>query len=430
MKKIGLVVLAVLLTAPMVFAAGAQEKKPSGEKIELVFVTWDGPERHIPYYNALMGVESSFNAKHPNVKARYQFIPSDQYLAKIQTMVMADQAPDLIYHDDFWVSPYILDDFVVDMSQFIKKDPDSIKGIYPSMLGYMQWKGLQYSIGSCHLPLVLWYRKDMFREAGLDRPEKGWTWKEFTETCRKITKRDADGNTTQYAYQGGLGEWLFGGMAWGYSNGRLPIDAKTKQVNLATPEYQEVLQFAYDLIYKEKVATRVGEALAGQVGAPYQTGRVGMVFNGSWVLGDPGFTGREWGATYLPVNKGKVPLTSNIVGWFIHKKSKHQQEAWELVKEFITPKAQEEFTKVGFPAVLPEVNERLAFRQGSLDDQDRKVFFDVMANVNYLGGDSYRVPNMWKVIDEYLKMESLVLTGAKKPQDMQAFAPTIADLIK
>jgi multiple sugar transport system substrate-binding protein len=428
MKRLVVFTLVLLVgLCPTVFASATKE---AAKKVTLTYVTWDGPERHIPYYNALRASEAKFEQDHPNITVNYQYIPNEDYLSKIATMMLSGNAPDLVYHDEFWINPYLLDDQVLDLKPFIQKDPDSVKGIYPSIINGMQWKGIQYSLGSAHLPMIMWYRKDLFREAGLARPTKGWTWDQFLEAAKKLTKKNDKGEITQYGFQGGLGEWIFGISAFGYSNGSLPIVAKEKKINLGSPEIIEVFARMADMIYKDKVATRVDVALAGQVGKPYQTGRVAMFYNGSWVQGDPGFDEYEWGATYVPINKGHVPLTSNVVGWFILKQSKNHQEAFELAKAFAAPYAQKLFAEAGFPSVRADINAQYAFKSKNLDDTDRAVLYDIMSNVNYLAGDVWRVPNMNKVIDEYLKMEFLILTDQKKPEDIKQLVPTIQALIQ
>ena len=53
---IGLVLSLALAMGTVAFGAA---------KVEITFVTWDGPERHIPYYNALRSVEKKFNEEQP-----------------------------------------------------------------------------------------------------------------------------------------------------------------------------------------------------------------------------------------------------------------------------------------------------------------------------------------------------------------------------
>ena len=83
--------------------------------------------------------------------------------------------------------------------------------------------------------IVLYYNKEVFKEAGLDPNRPPATWKEMVEYAQKLTKRDASGNVTQWGVQipsSGFPYWLFQALA--IENG----------VNLMNPRHRDLLRQA------------------------------------------------------------------------------------------------------------------------------------------------------------------------------------------
>lgn len=59
-----------------------------------------------------------------------------------------------------------------------------------------------YGLDICNVGPVIFYNKDLFEEAGVEPMptewDKRWTWDEFVENMKKLTKVSDDGTTTQY----------------------------------------------------------------------------------------------------------------------------------------------------------------------------------------------------------------------------------------
>ena len=63
--------------------------------------------------------------------------------------------------------------------------------------------------------MVLYWNKELFKEAGLDPNKPPATWAEMLAFAQKLTKRDASGNVTQWGVQipsSGFPYWLFQGL--------------------------------------------------------------------------------------------------------------------------------------------------------------------------------------------------------------------------
>ena len=102
--------------------------------------------------------------------------------------------------------------------------------------------------------IVLYYNKELFKEAGLDPNRPPATWKEMAEYAQKLTKRDASGKVTQWGVQipsSGFPYWLFQALA--IENGVNLMNAAGTQTYYDKPEVIEALQYWVDLVNKYKV---------------------------------------------------------------------------------------------------------------------------------------------------------------------------------
>ena len=102
--------------------------------------------------------------------------------------------------------------------------------------------------------IVLYYNKEMFKEAGLDPNRPPANWKEKVEYAQKLTKRDASGKVTQWGVQipsSGFPYWLFQALA--IQNGANLMNAAGTETYYDKPEVIEALQYWVDLVKKHKV---------------------------------------------------------------------------------------------------------------------------------------------------------------------------------
>ena len=94
----------------------------------------------------------------------------------------------------------------------------------------------------------------MFKEAGLDPAKPPQNWQELVDFAKKLTKKDASGNVTQWGLEipsDGFPYWLF--QSFAIENGQNVIGDDPSKVNFNAPSTVEALQFVVDLSKKEKV---------------------------------------------------------------------------------------------------------------------------------------------------------------------------------
>jgi multiple sugar transport system substrate-binding protein len=115
-------------------------------------------------------------------------------------------------------------------------------------------------------------------------------------------------------------------------------DGFTQNSKLNDPAVIEGLQATADLTNKYKVAPNPAETKTlEQLGKIFATGKVGMAFVlPTQAYGNLKNVPFKWGLAPVPTAKDNKTALFNGA-WFIAKKSKHPEEAWELIKYLLTP---------------------------------------------------------------------------------------------
>ena len=128
------------------------------------------------------------------------------------------------------------------------------KVFYPAFMANSQTGGKTWGIPFQRSTIVLYWNKELFKEAGLDPEKAPANWDEMRAFAQKLTKRDASGNVTQWGVQipsSGFPYWLFQGLTT--PNGVELMNAAGTQTYFDKPEVVEALQYWVDLGRKDKV---------------------------------------------------------------------------------------------------------------------------------------------------------------------------------
>ena len=106
---------------------------------------------------------------------------------------------------------------IVPIDGFIKTDDDKkwLESFFPAFMENSQTGGKTWGVPFQRSTIVLYWNKELFKEAGLDPEKAPANWAEQRAFAEKLTKRDASGNTTQWGVQipsSGFPYWLFQGL--------------------------------------------------------------------------------------------------------------------------------------------------------------------------------------------------------------------------
>ena len=210
-----------------------------------------------PITKLIDGYAEAFEKDNPGTKIKPIYAGSYQdTIVKALTAHKAGTPPAtsvLLSTDMFTL---IDEEAIVPIDDFIKTDDDKawLKSFFPAFMLNSQTGGKTWGIPFQRSTVVLYWNKELFKEAGLDPEKAPADWAEQAAFAEKLTKRDASGNTTQWGIQipsSGFPYWLFQGLAT--QAGAILSNQDGNQTAYDAPGVIEALQYWIDLAGSKKV---------------------------------------------------------------------------------------------------------------------------------------------------------------------------------
>jgi multiple sugar transport system substrate-binding protein len=275
-----------------------------------------------------------FKARYPNVTVNVQYVntnPWGEYINQIMNLVGSNQAPDIVMMATEGVSTLATRNLMRDVMPFVNGDPQGkalFDDIEPNLLN-----GLRYNNQLSYIPnewntVVTFYNAAMFAEAGLQKPKADWSWSDFLETAKALTKRDGD-KVARYGYFIPGGQFAL--STWFLSNGTDRLTPDGRSSNAKDPKFAEALQFLHSLIFDHKVAPIFARNEPGH--GPFIAKQAAM-FAGTHTR-VPEMAQAKMDTVevqYCPRNKAQITICG-VGGLGIMQASRNPELAWELLKE-------------------------------------------------------------------------------------------------
>jgi sn-glycerol 3-phosphate transport system substrate-binding protein len=230
---------------------------------------------------------------------------------------------------------------IVPFDDFVKTEDDKkwLAGFYPGFMQNSQTGGKTWGIPFQRSTIVLYWNKELFKEAGLDPEKPPQTWAEHLEFAQKLTKRDASGNVTQWGTQipsSGFPYWLF--QALTTEADAILMNAAGDTTYYDKPGVVEALQYWIDLAQKHKVHPP-GIVEWGTTPKDFFERKVAMIWTTTGNLTNVRSNAKfPFGVAMLPAHKRRGSPTGGG-NFYISKKATpaQQQAAFQFIKWITQP---------------------------------------------------------------------------------------------
>ena len=384
-----------------------------------------------PITKIIDGYAADFEKENPGIKLRPIYSGSYQEsIAKALTAVKSGEPPvtSILLSTDMFT--LIDEDAIVPFDDLIKTNDDRawLKSFYPAFMENSQTGGKTWGIPFQRSTIVLYYNKDLFKEAGLDPNKPPATWHEMTEYAQKLTKRDASGRVTQWGVQipsSGFPYWLFQGLA--IENGANLMNQAGTEVYYDKPAVIEALQYWVDLVNKYKVHPP-GIVEWGTTPKDFFERKVAMIWTTTANLTNVKNNAKfDFGVAMLPANKQRGSPTGGG-NFYLFKKSTPQQReaAFKFIKWATSPERAAQWgIDTGYVAVRKDAWDTSVMKQYVAGFPAAAVARDQLpyAKAELSTHDNQRVT---KALNDGLQA---ALTGTKKPDQAMKDAQREADRI-
>jgi len=302
MKKILLILLAVVLTVSMLFmgigckeeAAAVEEEtteEVAEEEVEEEVTDEVAEEEVVNITFSYWGVNtdalysdmiSEFEKQNPNIKVeKFNY---EDYHTKVQTLYAAGEAPDVMRLDTGQGGPHVLKGMFLPLNNYIDGEYGiDLNDFAPVVLEpFMGEDGSYFFIPELIVPMtVLYYNLDLFDEAGVGYPTSEWTINDLEAAAKTFIEN----SITEYGIQ-----WMYPNIQTftsilGNSGTLWKSDAKD-EVKINTPEAVEAINKLQDWIWDLKITENLGTTNIQQgILSNFLSGRLPMITGGGWLTG-------------------------------------------------------------------------------------------------------------------------------------------------
>ena len=173
-----LCLLTLLLILPAVagFAAGGQEK------VTLKVMNYAQVEK------AFVIINQEFMKKHPSIMIDYEPTPYDNYNQKYGAAIATKSGPDVTMNELMFV--YDTADAYVPLNDKLQSEPQVFEDLlaYNMMYRYMDPSGPLLMLPMSYNGNVMYFNKDILRQAGVDPENPPRTWDAFGRACEAVKR--------------------------------------------------------------------------------------------------------------------------------------------------------------------------------------------------------------------------------------------------
>lgn len=288
---------------------------------------------------AIKNAIARFNQEYPNVTVEIAMDPISSgwgdYVTRVLSQYNAGNAYDVYGTAIETFKTFTSRGLFIPLDDYIAENP-GYSDFAPSLFEQSSYEGKTYFVPIGWNNIMINYNRALFRDAGVDNPQPGWTWEDFRETAKKLTVRDGAGNVTQFGYE--VPNQFFFVQPWFFSNGTSILTDDWTGSNMLDPKVAESLQFLHGLIHEDKVSPIPGKEM---MDSQFMAGQIAMISRGHWIVQNAVNAKLDMDVAIPPSNETDVTVIG-FGGYAVSTKSEHPELAKALVGELTSFETQKE----------------------------------------------------------------------------------------
>lgn len=425
MKKLLAMALAGVLMLGALSGCGGQSGSAdspssggnSGTKVvEVDFPThWVGVSVNAPWFQERL---AAFNEQYGDqIKINVEEIAGDQnYVDKMKVLYSSNSLPDAINTGGYNLIDSMKDQLVA-LNDYIDDD-------FQKVGTDIAWEvnsrdGQIYGIPYTRQVIGYFYNKDLFAQAGIDKPAE--TWDEFFAQCDKLLAAGITPLSMDTADSGWVTSLMLGAMVGqtdsgeAFMNQNLPTDYNF-------PEFVDAVANIQKMFQKYTTSDAVGGAYENAASNFFME-ETAIIANGPWMVSDfydetlvePGFADRV-GTAMFP---GGVMYNSGKIGFNIASKNPETLEATLTFVKFLTNEESQQ--------KMLEITGDIPSMEGVTSSEVKPLINEVIANGDAAAHCINDFQSLWyaNVVDEISIQYPLLAQGKITPEQ---FAKALSDV--
>jgi len=308
------------------------------EKVTIRYFNWDNDVQAQTTAEYI----KQFEAENPNIRVEsVSLVPGNslETMKKLDFLVASEEQVDLIaFPNTSELFSRAQNGVLAPLNEFYEADglkPEEEYMVNPKM--NENYYGIQTNATTNFILL----NKDALDEAGLEVPKVGWTWDDFRDYAKKLTK-DNNGTKQYGAY---FHSWPLYMNPAAQVNMRHPFLTEEGETNFTDPTFKYFFELRRAMEAEDKSAKPYSDVIGAKLA--YRTeffdGKAAMMLTGSWMISEIGDTEKYPHAFKTAI--APVPLPSAgadpsvfIGGNFVSigANSKHKEESYKFARFIAT----------------------------------------------------------------------------------------------
>ncbi|MFC5742271.1 sugar ABC transporter substrate-binding protein [Dyella tabacisoli] len=317
-----------------------------------------------------------FEREHPGVHVKLQQLPLTAAHQKLLTAVAGGSTPDLTQLGNTWIPELAALDALEPLQVRVERSHTVQQADYfPSIWATNLIDGTLYGVPWYVDTRLLFYRKDLLRQAGFDTPPRDWTqWRHMLAALSPAQRRGYGILLPTNEF-----EQL---LALALQQDEPLLRDNNRYGNFRSAGFKRALTF-YVETFKLHQAPMISNVEAGNPWTEFGRGVYAFYLSGPWNIGEfrqrlPAAQQDDWSTAPLPGPEG--PGASNAGGssLVIFRRSPHKEAAWQLVEFLSRPAVQQRF----YDLLGDMPPRRSSWEGGALhDDPKARAFRDQLERV-------------------------------------------------
>jgi multiple sugar transport system substrate-binding protein len=354
-RVLSITLITIMILVSLIVCSSCLSTGGSGNKNEVTLnfirVGNDMPEAE--YWKSLI---KEFESKNPDIKIQYDDAAIGEPMeTKLNTLFAGGVGPDIIGHGIISVANRVEAGHYQPITDYYSTW-EGKDDIMESVLANGTYKDEVYGLAYSTTPFIFAYRKDMFKEEGLDPEKPPKTWDELKDYSRLLTVKEGDRITRAgFAFPMAAGNFVeFDVFVFG-NGGRFVDDKGMPTIN--TPEKAEAFEFLKSFIDGVNIPYNSNEV------NPFIKGNAAMTLINNVALRpmlEDADLKDKVAIAVPPYNKTKASFCGcNML--FMGSGCKNRDEAWKFI-EFALRKEQvlERSKKLNIPVTRKSLVEEFA----------------------------------------------------------------------
>ncbi len=206
MRKLFVLIVLFAVAVAGIHAGGNQETNDQGDpgSIDLRFTLWSANAAHLEMLN---GFADAYREENPNVTVTFETLPFSEYTSLLTLQLAGSNPPDGGWLLEGTGPTFVQSGVLADVRPYLESLPDyDYADFSPDAMSLWVEGDRTFAIPFSTSPFVIFYNRDLFREAGARTPQEliasgDYTWTTFGESLRTVTSE-----TGVYGFQGQNGQ--------------------------------------------------------------------------------------------------------------------------------------------------------------------------------------------------------------------------------